>query len=61
MSAPVALVVRVEVKPESIDTFLKSIEHNAINSRKEPGCLQFGTLVSNASRLDPGHVVMHNQ
>ena len=42
MSKPFAVIVEAEIQPERMDEFLKMIENNAINSRKEPGCLRFG-------------------
>lgn len=42
MSKPFAVIVEAEIKPDRMDEFLKMIENNAVNSRKEPGCLRFG-------------------
>jgi hypothetical protein len=42
MSKPFSVIVEAEIQPDRMDEFLKMIEHNAINSRKEPGCLRFG-------------------
>jgi quinol monooxygenase YgiN len=42
MSKPFAVIVEAEIQPERMDEFLKLIEHNAVNSRMEPGCLRFG-------------------
>jgi len=43
MSAkPFAVVVEAEIQPDRMEEFLAMIETNAINSRKEPGCLRFG-------------------
>ena len=42
MSKPFAVIVEAEIQPERMDEFLKMIENNAVNSRKEPGCLRFG-------------------
>ena len=42
-SKPFAVVVQAEIKPERMDEFLDMIKNNAENSRKEPGCVRFGT------------------
>lgn len=42
-SKPFAVVVQAEVKPDRMDEFLEMIKNNAENSRKEPGCIRFGT------------------
>ena len=42
MSKPFGVIVEAEIDPEYMDEFLPMIENNAINSRKEPGCLRFG-------------------
>jgi (4S)-4-hydroxy-5-phosphonooxypentane-2,3-dione isomerase len=40
-----ALWVKVRVKPDQRDRFLKAIEHDALGSeRDEPGCLKFNVL-----------------
>lgn len=39
---PFSVVVQAEINPERMDEFLKMIENNAVNSRKEPQCLRFG-------------------
>jgi quinol monooxygenase YgiN len=44
MSKPFAVIVEAEIQAERMDEFLKMIEHNAVNSRKEPGCKRFGRL-----------------
>jgi antibiotic biosynthesis monooxygenase (ABM) superfamily enzyme len=40
---PFAVVVNAEIQPDRMDEFMKLIEENAISTRKEPGCLRFGT------------------
>lgn len=40
---PFAVIVEAEILPERMDEFLKLIKTNAENTRKEPGCLRFGT------------------
>lgn len=42
MSKPFSVIVEAEIKPDRMDEFMKMIETNAIESRKEPGCLRFG-------------------
>jgi quinol monooxygenase YgiN len=44
MSQPIAVVVNVEVKPERVEEFLRVMEFDAIESRKEEGCLRFDVL-----------------
>jgi quinol monooxygenase YgiN len=45
----ISLVVKVRIKPEHRDTFLKAIEVDALGSeRDEPGCLRFNVLQSEA-------------
>ncbi|HKS89027.1 MAG TPA: putative quinol monooxygenase, partial [Stellaceae bacterium] len=40
-----ALVVKVRIKPEARERFLKAIEVDALGSEKdEPGCLRFNVL-----------------
>jgi hypothetical protein len=41
---PFAVVVQAEIQPDRVEEFLKLIEENAINTRKEPGCIRFGKL-----------------
>ena len=38
------IMVRLEVKPERVDDFLKLVTFNATESRKEPGNLRFDVL-----------------
>ena len=40
---PFAVVVQAEIQPDRMDEFLEMIAYNAENSRKEPGCIRFGT------------------
>jgi hypothetical protein len=39
---PFSVVVQAEIKSDRMDEFLKMIETNAMESRKEPGCMRFG-------------------
>ena len=41
----VGLIVEIDVGETRMDEFLVLMETNAIESRKEPGCWQFGMLV----------------
>lgn len=40
------IVVRLEVKPDRVDDFLKLVTFNAAESRKEPGNLRFDVIRS---------------
>lgn len=40
------IVVRLEVKPDHVDDFLKLVSFNAAESRKEPGNLRFDVVRS---------------
>lgn len=40
-----ALVVRIRIKPENIETFMHKLAANAAAARKEAGCLAFNVLV----------------
>ena len=40
------IVVRLEVKPDRVDDFLKLVSFNASESRKEPGNLRFDVVRS---------------
>uniref|UniRef100_A0A7S3PQ85 ABM domain-containing protein n=1 Tax=Aplanochytrium stocchinoi TaxID=215587 RepID=A0A7S3PQ85_9STRA len=42
--APICVLVQVEIKPDMVDEFLSVIEQDAVESRKEPGCLSFDVL-----------------
>lgn len=44
MSAPIAVVVNVEVKEDRVEEFLQVMEFDAEESRKEEGCLRFDVL-----------------
>jgi hypothetical protein len=41
--APFAVVVEAEIEPDRMAEFLDMIKTNAESSRKEPGCIRFGT------------------
>jgi hypothetical protein len=41
---PFAVIVQAEVQMERMDEFLTMIAYNAAETRKEPGCLRFGTF-----------------
>lgn len=43
MSKPFSVIVEAEIKPDRMDDFMSMIKTNAENSRKEPGCIRFGT------------------
>jgi autoinducer 2-degrading protein len=43
-------MVRLDVKPERLDDFLKLVTYNASESRKEPGNLRFDVVRSIDSR-----------
>jgi autoinducer 2-degrading protein len=47
------IMVRLEVKPEKVDAFLKLVTFNASESRKESGNLRFDVVqsVDNATRF----------
>src|SRR6516164_10529349 len=40
------IIVRLEVKPDRVDDFLKLVSFNAAESRKEPGNLRFDVIRS---------------
>ena len=42
-SKPFAVVVTAEIRADRMEEFLEMIQFNAENSRKEPGCIRFGT------------------
>jgi quinol monooxygenase YgiN len=45
----ISLVVKLRIKPEQRDTFLKAVEVDALGSeRDEPGCLRFNVLQAEA-------------
>jgi quinol monooxygenase YgiN len=46
MAQPFAVIVEAEIQPDRVDELLKIMENNARESRKEPGCLRFGTCHS---------------
>jgi (4S)-4-hydroxy-5-phosphonooxypentane-2,3-dione isomerase len=39
------LQVAIRIKPENVDTFMRKLDENAREARKEPGCKQFEVLV----------------
>ena len=41
-SKPFGVIVEADIQPERMEEFLKLIQTNAENSRKEPGCMRFG-------------------
>lgn len=41
---PFAVIVKAEIQPDRMAEFLKLIETNAIETRKEPGCIRFDVL-----------------
>ena len=41
---PFGVVVKATIEPDRMDEFMSMIENNAIQSRKEPGCLRFDVL-----------------
>jgi len=44
--APFAVVVQAEIEPDRMAEFLELIETNAVETRKEPGCVRFDVLRS---------------
>jgi hypothetical protein len=45
MKKPFAVIVQAEIQPDRMNEFLAMIELNAKESRKEPGCMRFGTFL----------------
>jgi (4S)-4-hydroxy-5-phosphonooxypentane-2,3-dione isomerase len=43
---PFAVIVQAEIQPDRMDEFLQLIETNAVETRKEPGCVRFDVLRS---------------
>ena len=39
------LQVAIRIKPENVDAFMRKLDENAREARKEPGCRQFEVLV----------------
>ena len=39
------LSVQIRIKPENVDAFMRKLDENAREARKEPGCRQFEVLV----------------
>lgn len=46
---PFGIVVQAEIHPDRMGEFMQMIENNAVNSRKEPGCIRFDVLRSDDS------------
>ena len=44
------LQVNIRIKPESVDAFMKKLDENAREARKEAGCKQFEVLVDPADK-----------
>ena len=51
VSRPISLFVTVRVKEDRLDEFLPVIEHDAVESRKEPGCMRFDVLRDDDDKL----------
>jgi quinol monooxygenase YgiN len=43
---PFAIIVQAEIVPDRLEEFVKLIEINAVNSRKEPDCIRFDVVQS---------------
>ncbi len=44
------LQVAIRIKPENVDAFMRKLDENAREARKEPGCRQFEVLVDPSDR-----------
>ena len=44
------LVVDIQIKPESVEDFMRRLADNALAARLEPGCRQFEALVDTTDR-----------
>ena len=44
--APFSVIVEAEIEPDRMAEFLKMIENNAVQTRKEPDCIRFDVLRS---------------
>ena len=44
------LQVAIRIKPENVEAFMRKLDENAREARKEPGCRQFEVLVDPADR-----------
>ena len=44
------LQVAIRIKPENVDAFMRKLDDNAREARKEPGCRQFEVLVDPSDR-----------
>ena len=51
-----ATLVLIDVKPESVEEFIRITEYNHENSRKEPGNVRFDFLRNNK---EPNHFVLY--
>ena len=51
-SKPFSVVVQAEISEDRMEEFLGMIKNNAESSRKEPGCIRFGTVNSVLYRSD---------
>ena len=49
-SKPFAVIVKAEIVPDRMTEFMELIETNAVETRKEPGCIRFDVL---RSQTDP--------
>jgi len=45
------LQVKIQIKPGSVDAFMRQVLENASNARKEPGCRQFDILIDPNDKL----------
>lgn len=52
---PFGVLVEAEIEPDRMGEFLNMIENNAIQSRKEPGCLRFDVHRSQESTCYKGN------
>jgi quinol monooxygenase YgiN len=48
---PFSVIVEAEIKEDRMEEFMSMIENNAQKSRKEPGCIRFGTIFLDCSIL----------
>ena len=46
---PFAVIVQAEIQPDRMAEFMELIEKNAVETRKEPGCIRFDVLRSQES------------
>lgn len=45
-----ALVVKIKVKPEHVDVWMRMVREDQAGTRKEPGCRHFDVLVDPSDR-----------